>query len=52
MAKSVQDWRKKWFYFKDKRVEGQRFGLAPFDPTKPVKKLKSWYLPLTEAELE
>ncbi|KAM0930572.1 hypothetical protein ACQ4PT_000883 [Festuca glaucescens] len=52
MAESVQNWRKKWFYIKDKKVGEQKFGFAPFDPTKQVKKLKSGYQPLTEAELE
>ena len=52
MAESIQNWRKKWFYIKDEKAEEQKFGLAPFDPTKPVKKLKSWNQPLTEAELE
>jgi hypothetical protein len=52
MAESIQNWRNKWFYIKDEKIEGQKFGLAPFDPTKPVKKLKSWDQPLTEAELE
>jgi hypothetical protein len=51
MAESVQDWRKKWFYVKDAQVEGQKFGVAPFDSTKQVKKLKSWDLPLTDAEV-
>jgi hypothetical protein len=52
MAESIQNWRKKWFYIKDEKAEEQKFGLAPFDPTKPVKKLKSWDQPMTEAELE
>jgi hypothetical protein len=52
MAESVQNWHKKWFYIKDKKVREQKFGLAPFDPTKEVKKLKSWDLPLTEAEIQ
>ncbi|KAM0887225.1 hypothetical protein ACQ4PT_029181 [Festuca glaucescens] len=50
MAESVQNWRKKWFYIKDEKTEEQKFGLAPFDPSKSVKKLKSWDQPLTEAE--
>jgi hypothetical protein len=41
MAEFVQNWRKKWFYIKDEKVGEQKFGLAPFDPTKQVKKLKS-----------
>jgi hypothetical protein len=42
MADSVQGWRSKWFYIQDEKVEGQKFGLAPFDPKKEVVKLKSW----------
>jgi hypothetical protein len=35
MAKSVQNWRQKWFYNKDqKSVESDQYVLAPFDPTK------------------
>ncbi|KAM0825709.1 hypothetical protein ACQ4PT_069374 [Festuca glaucescens] len=52
MAESVQNWRKKWSYIKDEKAKEQKFGLAPFDLTKSVKKLKSWDQPLTEAELE
>ncbi|KAM0923160.1 hypothetical protein ACQ4PT_005717 [Festuca glaucescens] len=52
MAESIQNWRKKWFYIKDEKAKEQKFGLAPFDPTKSVKKLKSWDQPLTGAELE
>jgi hypothetical protein len=42
---SIQEWRKKWFYVKDEPPEGQKYGLAPFDLTASVKKLKSWDLP-------
>ena len=52
MAESIQNWRKKWFYIKDEKVGEQKFGLAPFDLTKEVKKLKSWDHPLSAAELE
>ncbi|KAK1613609.1 hypothetical protein QYE76_019126 [Lolium multiflorum] len=52
MAESVQNWRKKWFYIKDEKVKEQKFGLAPFDLKKSVKKLKSWDQPLTRAKLE
>jgi hypothetical protein len=42
-ADSVQNWRNKWFYVKDqKSSEAQEYGLAPFDPKKQLKKLKSW----------
>ncbi|KAM0853649.1 hypothetical protein ACQ4PT_050942 [Festuca glaucescens] len=52
MRDSVQDWRKKWFYVKDEPVAGQKYGLAPLDAAAEVKKLKSWDIPLTDAELE
>jgi hypothetical protein len=53
MADSVQGWRIKWFCIKDqKSPEEQQYGLAPFDPTKEVKKLKSWDQLPTEAGLE
>jgi hypothetical protein len=42
IAESIQNWRKKWFYIRDEKIEGQKYGLVPFDPTKEVVKLKSW----------
>jgi hypothetical protein len=43
MADSVQNWRHKWFYIKDqKSSESNQYGLAPFDPSKVLTKLKSW----------
>jgi hypothetical protein len=53
MAASVQGWRKKWFYIKDQKVSSSdQYGIAPFDASKEVKKLTSWDLPPTEAEME
>jgi hypothetical protein len=53
MAASVQGWRKKWFYIKDRKVSSSyQYGIAPFDASKEVKKLASWDLPPTEAEME
>jgi hypothetical protein len=53
MAASVQGWRKKWFYIKDWKVSSSdHYGIAPFDASKEVKKLASWDLPPTEAEME
>jgi hypothetical protein len=49
---SVQDWRKKWFYVKDEASADQKYGLAPFDASAEVKKLKTWDIPLMDAELE
>src|ERR1043165_736264 len=34
--------RKSWFYLKDQRIAGQRFGLAPFDPNAQVVRQSSW----------
>jgi hypothetical protein len=43
MAESVQNWRSKGFYIKDqKSAESDLYGLAPFDASKGLKKLKSW----------
>jgi hypothetical protein len=51
MTNSVQNWRRKWFYIKDqKTVESDLYGLAPFDPSKGLKKLKTWDAPPSEAE--
>jgi hypothetical protein len=53
MAASVQGWRKKWFYIKDQKVSSfDQYGIAPLDASKEVKKLASWDLPPTEAEME
>ena len=41
-ADSVQGWRKKWLYVKDGKIGAQEYGLAPFDLTKGITKLKSW----------
>jgi hypothetical protein len=52
MADSIQNWRTKWCYINNEQTsEAQMFGLAPFDPKKEVKKLKSWDQALFEAEL-
>jgi hypothetical protein len=43
MAASVQGWRSKWFYIKDRKSSLEdEFGLPPFDASQEVKKLKSW----------
>jgi hypothetical protein len=43
MADSVQNWRQNWFYIKDqKSFESDLYGLAPFDPSKSLTKMKSW----------
>jgi hypothetical protein len=53
MADSIQGWQTKWFYIKDEKAsEAHQFGLAPFDPKKELKKLKSWHQLPTDAELE
>jgi hypothetical protein len=53
MAASVQGWRKKWFYIKDRKVSSSdQYGIAPFDASKEVKKLASCDSPPTEAEME
>jgi hypothetical protein len=53
MAESVQNWRQKWFYIKDqKSSEADEYGLALFDPAKPLTKLTSWDALPSETEAE
>jgi hypothetical protein len=53
MAASIQGWRTKWFYIKDRKVSSSdQYNIAPFDASKEVKKLVSWDSPPTEAEME
>src|SRR4051812_30002254 len=42
MSESIQNWRRKWFYICDSIVEGQNFGLAPFDSTQKIQPKRSW----------
>jgi hypothetical protein len=52
-AASVQGWRTKWFYIKDRKASfDDEYGLAPFDASKELKKLTSWGSPPTDAEME
>jgi hypothetical protein len=53
MAASIQGWRKKWFYIKDRKVSSSdQYGIAPFDASKDLKKLTLWDSPLRETEME
>jgi hypothetical protein len=53
MAASVQGWRKKWFYIKDRKISSSdQYVVAPFDANKELKKLSSWDSPPTEAKME
>jgi hypothetical protein len=53
MAASVQGWRAKWFYIKDRKSSPEdEFGLPPFDVSQEVKKLKSWDSIPSDAEVE
>jgi hypothetical protein len=53
MSASVQGWRTKWFYIKDRKASSEdEYGLAPFDAPKELKKLASWDLPPTDVEME
>jgi hypothetical protein len=53
MAASVQGWRTKWFYIKDrKNSSSDKYGIAPFDASQELKKLASWDSPPMEAEME
>jgi hypothetical protein len=53
MAASVQGWRTKWFYIKDRKISASdKYDIAPFDASQELKKLASWDSPPTEAEME
>jgi hypothetical protein len=53
MSASVQGWRTKWFYIKDRKSSSEdEYGLVPFDASKELKKLASWDSPPTDAEME
>jgi hypothetical protein len=53
MAASVQGWRTKWFYIKDRKVSSSdEYGLAPFDASQDLKKLTSWDSLPTDVEME
>jgi hypothetical protein len=53
MAASVQGWRTKWFYIKDRKISSSdNYSIAPFDASQELKKLASWDSPPTEAEME
>jgi hypothetical protein len=53
MAASVQGWRTKWFYIKDRKASSDdEYGLAPFDASKELKKLTSWDSPPIDVEME
>jgi hypothetical protein len=53
MAQSVQGWRHKWFYIKDqKSAKSNKYGLAPFDASKSLKKLTTWDALPSDAEVE
>jgi hypothetical protein len=53
MAASVQAWRTKWFYIKDRKVSSSgEYGLAPFDASQELKKLTSSDSLPTDVEME
>jgi hypothetical protein len=53
ISASVQGWRTKWFYIKDRKASSEdEYGLAPFDASQELKKLASWDSPPTDAEME
>jgi hypothetical protein len=53
MAASVQGWRTKWFYIKDRKSSPEdEYGLPPFDASQEVKKLASWDTLPSDAEAE
>jgi hypothetical protein len=42
---SIQDWRKKLFYVRGEAAADQKYGLAPYDSTTEVQKLKNGTFP-------
>jgi hypothetical protein len=53
MAESVQGWRQKWFYIKDKKFsKSNEYGLVPFDASKSLTKLTTWDALPSDAEVE
>jgi hypothetical protein len=53
MVASVQGWRTKWFYIKDRKSSPEdKYGLPPFDASQEVKKLASWDMLPSDAEVE
>jgi hypothetical protein len=53
MSASVQGWRTKWFYIKNRKASSKDlYGLAPFDASKDLKKLASWDSVPRDTEME
>jgi hypothetical protein len=53
MAASVQGWRQKWFYIKDKKATASdQYGLPPFNANQNLTKLTTWDAPPSEAEVD
>jgi hypothetical protein len=53
MAASVQGWRTKWFYIKDRKFSSSdEYGISPFDASQELKKFASWDSPPNDAEME
>jgi hypothetical protein len=53
MAASVQGWKAKWCYIKDRKASPEdQYGLAPFNASQEVKKLVSWDALPSDAEVE
>jgi hypothetical protein len=50
-ADSVQGWRKKWLYVKEKSSDAQEYGLAPFDSSEDIQRRKSWDAEATAEEI-
>ena len=51
LKESIQGWKRKWFYIEDEKLEGQKFGFAPFSDS-PIVKKKTWAYSCTASEEE
>ena len=49
---SVQGWRRRWFYLKDRSHPGERFGVAPFNVDASFSRRRSWRHEVSDEEVE
>ena len=49
---SVQGWRRRWFYLKDRSRPGENFGVAPFNANASFSRRRSWRHEVSDEEVE